>query len=86
MTSSIVNLLKGPKKRNSGKSQNHADFLPNEFLYHKYNAEMQATFSLMSLQKYQIVRKLSIRFLRNSGYFPNGERFSVSFFAKNVQN
>ena len=86
MTSSIVNLLKGPKKRNYGFSLIYADYVPNEVLYYQYNAKTQATFSIISLTGYQIVRKLSIRFLRNYGFLPNTERFLESFFAKNVQN
>ena len=86
MTSSIVNLLKGPKKWNYGFSLIYADNLPNEVLYYQYNVKTQATFSIMSLKNYQIVRKLSIRFLRNSEFLPNCERFSESSFAKNVQN
>ena len=82
MTSSIVNLLKGPKIRNSGYSQIHADFLPNEVFYHQYNAKTQANFLLMSLKKYQIVRKLPLRFLRNSGSLSNNERFFESFLLK----
>ena len=75
------NLLKGPKKRNSGKSQIYTDFLPNENLNHQYNAKTQATFSFLSLKKYLIVRKLSLQFLRNSGFLSNNERFLESFFA-----
>ena len=86
MTSSIVNLLKGPKKWNYGFSLIYADKLPNEVLYYQYNVKTQATFSIISLTEYQIVRKLSIRFLRNYGFLPNTERFLESFFAKNVQN
>ena len=86
MTSSIVNLLKGPKKWNYGFSLIYADNLPNEVLYYQYNVKTQATFTIISLTEYQIVRKLSIRFLRNYGFFPNIERFLESVYAKNVQN
>ena len=91
MTSSIGNLLEGPKfwkfsQRFSQRfSHIHVDFLPNKVLYDQSNVQMQATFSIMSLRNYQIVRKLSIRFLRNSVFLPNSERFLESSFAKNVQ-
>ena len=76
--------IEGTQNTKFGVFSNSRWFLTKWSFYHQYNAKMQATFLLMSLKKYRIVRKLPLRFLRNSGSLSNNERFLESFLAKNV--
>ena len=56
----------------------------NLIIQHSWT-KIEGVIATRSFTEYQIVRKLSIRFLRNYGFLPNTERFLESFFAKNVQ-
>ena len=84
MTSSIIISLKESKNRNPGFTLRGNRIMEQAFMIHQYNEKTKWFFDSMIFQSYQMIRKFSIRFIRNSGFTLTSERFSKNFVAQNV--
>ena len=84
MTSSIIIFLKESKNRNPAFTFRGNPIMGKGFIIHQYNRKTEGCCYSIIFQRYQIVRKLSIRFKRTPGFTLTSERFSKMFFVQNV--